>query len=832
MHCACVAKLHLPHKRNISAMTIATHIFSSLTCSFTPKPIRFLKPYRFHGISRTCLLTLIAGVVFCAINLLSAQTLRGTVRDADNGDAVTGATVVLQFSRGGAAPISLATSPTGEFVFEKIRAGYYSVEISAKGFENQTIVEVFATSGKEQVLDIALRRSTAQLAEVTILATQPGRRALLPLGEIPLTRDQTMRFPAMFFDPARLAAAYPGVAQTDDGTNSLSIRGNSPAYVGWRLEGVDIVNPNHLPNAGTFSDRPAAASGGILMFSAQLLDNSSLLTGAMPAGYGDALGGIMDMNLRRGNNRQHEFTAQAGLVGLDLAAEGPLSRRSSTVDRQPSASYLVNYRYSTVGLLGQLGVSFGDEQINFQDLSFNLNFSGKRGGRWSLFGLGGLSENIFRHKTDTAEIKAYKDFFDIDFESKTGVLGVSNWFPLWENAWIKTTLAVSGQTSERVSVSPIFSQRGSFDNLDESKYSAAITFSQRLGRQFKLLAGVNGTQQKFRGESIVESLAQEIPSHNYFLAQPWSQITWNSENAKTTINLGLHSLFFPYADYKTRSSYEPRMSITQILAKNHRISLSAGKYSQVAPLWLLDDDIDLLRSWGAGLSYFGNFTNNWSFKTEFFWERQTNAGVDREQASSFSILNEMEYRIYLLKYLEYKGLGENKGIELSTERRLTNGWFLLANLTLLDSRYQGSDGVWRDTRWNVKQLTNLTLGKEWQREKRPGKERIIGLNLRGVWTGGIREAEIDLAASRNQRTTVYNGEDGFSNQYPDYFRIDLRVYWRKNLGNRRNSTFALDIQNVTGQQNLAYHYYDPYTDKIENKFQLGTIPNFSWRVEF
>ncbi len=813
--------LFLPKNNSRITMNITTQNVAALSS------LRFFRAYNF--LIKGLLITL--AIPFLSV-FTQAQNLRGTVQDADNGNPITGATVAIRFSRGETAPILLATSPTGEFMFEKIRPGYYSVEITAIGYETQTITEVNVTAGKEQVLELALQHSTLQLSEVTIQGTPAGQRALLALGEIPLTRDQTLRFPAMFFDPARLAAAYPGVSQTDDGTNSLSIRGNSPSSVQWRLEGVDIVNPNHLPNAGTFSDRPAAASGGILMFSAQLLDNSSLLTGAMPAGYGDALGGIMDMNLRRGNNRQHEFTAQAGLVGLDLAAEGPLFDKPSTIKHQPTASYLVNYRYSTVGLLGQLGVSFGDEQINFQDFSFNLNLEGKRGGNWSVFGLGGLSENTFRHKTDSTQIKAYKDFFDIDFKSKTGVIGVSNWSPLWRNAWLKTSFAASEQTTERSSTTQTFVFRDSYDKIDESKISAALTFSQRLGPQFRWMAGVSGTKEQFTGRSVVFNIGQEIAYHDYLLTQPWTQIAWNSRRENTAVSLGLHSLFFPYAANKNRSSFEPRLSITQTLAKGHHLSISAGQYSQVAPLWLLSEDIDLLHASSIGMGYSWNVTNKWEIRTELFWQHQTDIGVDEDRSTPFSLLNEAEYRIYILKYLKYKGLGENKGIELSAERRFSDGWFLLANATLFDSRAQGSDGIWRDTRWNFKHLLNCTFGKEWQREKSPEKERTIGLNARAVWTGGLREMPIDRTASVAEQTTVFDSSNGFTEQSPDYFRLDLRVYWRKNLGNRRNSTFALDLQNLTNQLNRAYHYYDPYTNKIEQKYQLGTIPNFSWKLEF
>jgi len=786
--------------------------------------------------TRTLLIPVFTFLLFCGYG--KAQALRGTIRDVDNGAFITGATVVLRFNKAGTAPISLATNPRGEFLFEKVRVGYYALEVSAQGYENQIIQEINIVSGKEQILEVMLRRSAAQLSEVTISATQPGRRPLLPLGEIPLTRDQTARFPAMFFDPARLATAYPGVAQMDDGTNILSIRGNSPSAVRWRLEGVDIVNPNHLPNAGTFSDRPAAASGGILMFSAQLLDNSSLLTGPMPAGYGDALGGVMDMNLRRGNNRRHEFTAQAGLVGMDLAAEGPLGSQKSNTDDQSAASYLVNYRYSTVGLLGQLGVSFGDEQINFQDISFNLNYQGKRGGRWSVFGLGGKSENIFKHKTDTAEIKYYKDFFDIDFESKTGVLGVSNWFPLGKKAWIKTSVAFSEQSSERNARTSSFAFRDSYDQVKESKKSGSITYSQRLSRKYRLTGGVFGTFQKFQADAVVNNFGQDPASHDYLLAQPWTQLSWNSRNQKNTSSLGVHTVFFkvgsdPYG--KGSFSVEPRFIFSRKLAEKHRLSFAAGMYSQVPSAWLLSRyQYELLRSQKVELAYAFEFAPFWQLKTAIYRQWINNSPYFLNE--NLGLLNDSEFRLGN-NFASYNtALGANQGVEATVERVLSNGWFLLGTASLYDSKFTKTSSPsktdWLPTRWDLGHLVNLTFGKEWQREKRPGKERTIGLNARGVWTGGVREAEIDKMVSEQEGATVINKRIGYSKQYPDYFRIDLRVYWRKNLGNRRNSTFALDLQNLTNKQNLAYHFYDPYTRKIENKYQLGTIPNFSWRLEF
>lgn len=758
--------------------------------------------------------------VFFAFSLFAqAQTLRGTLRDADNGRPVSGALLNLQ---GAATPLNAVSGDDGTFIFENLRPGYYRCEVQAEGFENQLVAEINVVAGKERVVEIILHRSSTALPELTIISTSTRLRPAPPLSEIPLTREQTLRFPATFFDPARLALAYPGVMNNDDQANGLSIRGNSPAFVRWRLEGVDVVNPNHLTNAGTFSDRSTAAAGGVLMFSAQLLDNSSLLTGSFPAGYGDALGGIMDMNLRRGNSRQHEFTAQAGLIGLDFAAEGPVFQKGKN-------SYLVNYRYSTVGLLGRMGISFGDEQIDFQDLSFKLNFQGKNGGEWSLFGLGGLSNNVFEHKTDSASIEQFKDFFDIDYQSKTGIIGLSNRTPLGKNGWISLTLVASAQTNERTSTSETFEQYASSDDLQESKISSSLTLSQRLYPQIRLLVGAMLTRQYFRGESQEGAQQPGIVEHDFLAAQPWANFVWNSRNEKTVVQAGLHSMALSNKD---RVTAEPRLTVTQQIAPTQRLSLSGGLYSQIAPLWLTDENLDLLRAWHAGLRHTWAFRPEWAFRTEVFWQRQTDVGVDAGMANPFSLLNENDYRIFSQKTFIYNGLGENRGIELTAERYLTDGWFALVNTSFFKSQYRGSDGAWRPSRWDARHIANLTAGKEWQRDKRPGHVRAFGLNGRLGWSGGLRAMPVDAAASAAAGTTVFDERAGFSIQQKDYFRLDLRVYWKRSLSNRRNSTFAMDFQNATMQENIAYQYWDPFTQKVETKYQLGLIPNISWRLEF
>ncbi|MDZ7646940.1 MAG: Plug domain-containing protein, partial [Cytophagales bacterium] len=219
--------------------------------------------------------------------------------------------------------------------------------------------------------------------------------------------EETRKFAAAVNDPARAAVSFAGVVSTDDGNNSISIRGNSPTGLLWRMEGVDIPNPNHFADV-------ASSGGGISILSTQLLSNSDFSTGAFAAEYGNALAGVFDLNLRKGNNEKREYTVQAGFLGLDVAAEGPFSKNYR-------GSYLINYRYSTLSVLSNLGLNVGDAVTNFQDLSYNIYLPTKKLGNFSLFGFGGLSDQNQNAKKDSTLWEEEYQRYDYTYFSNTGV---------------------------------------------------------------------------------------------------------------------------------------------------------------------------------------------------------------------------------------------------------------------------------------------------------------------------------------------------------------------------------------------------------------------------
>ena len=69
---------------------------------------------------------------------------------------------------------------------------------------------------------------------------------------------------ATFDDPSRVMYRQAGISLDNDQNNSIVYRGLPSEYVRWSVDGAEIVNPNHLSNAGRLSDQSSPAAGGVL----------------------------------------------------------------------------------------------------------------------------------------------------------------------------------------------------------------------------------------------------------------------------------------------------------------------------------------------------------------------------------------------------------------------------------------------------------------------------------------------------------------------------------------------------------------------------------------
>ncbi|TDE18135.1 TonB-dependent receptor [Dyadobacter psychrotolerans] len=747
------------------------------------------------------------------------STIRGTVKDADTGIPLVNASIQLS-----PAGLGIGSNAEGIFRFDRIPVGRYVLTVSYLGYETITIPEILLESGKESIQEIRLNPAGRQLDEATVVSSA-GHVAFNSIQAI--TIEQTLRYAATYLDPARVATSFAGVATTNDQANGLVIRGNSPNSMQWRLEGVEIVNPNHLSNAGTFSDRATQTGGGVNILSTQLLGTTYFLTGAFPAQYGNALSGVLDMNLRKGNDEKTEFVAQVGLIGLDIAAEGPFSKKSK-------ASYLANYRYSFTGLLGAIGVDFGGESINFQDFSFNINLPTAKAGTFTFFGLGGNSSNTFSPDKDTTAWEFQKDGYNIIYKNKMGAAGATHAISLGKRSALNSTVVASGLSTSRYAYTvnkENFEDRKLFesDKMAKSKISASSIITHKYSSEFRLKGGVYGTWQ-FDEITRPGDLGLISNSIKGFIFQPFASLTYYISPVLTA-EVGVHYLHYT----TTRSnSYEPRGALRWQVSKSGQFSFSYGRHSQLQlpQVYLSGSDafafnrkIHPTKSTQFVVGYQKKFRKSSSLKVEVYSQELYQVPVSASSQSSFSAINLVE--TYIDQNLVNNGTGNNYGVEGTYQKLLTDQFYILLSGSLYSSKYVGSDGIRRDSRFNGGHTFSFTGGKEFKNRK----ESTWGINTKILWIGGFRDTPIDFEASSQSNSTVYLNDQAFTLKMRDYFRPDLRIYWKKSKA-KFSRTLALDIQNISGTKNDAYSYYDTYQKKVVRQNQLGMIPVVSYRWEF
>jgi len=768
---------------------------------------------------RTLLLLALTGSLSFAQTYTS--TIRGTVKDTDTGVPLSNASVQLSPAGQG-----IGTNAEGTFRFDQIPVGRYILTVSYLGYETVTIPEILLESGKESIQEIRLSPAGRQLEEATVLSLS---RPVAFNSVQAITIEQTLRYAATYLDPARVATSFAGVATTNDQANGLVIRGNSPNSMQWRLEGVEIVNPNHLSNAGTFSDRATQTGGGVNILSTQLLGTSYFLTGAFPAQYGNALSGVLDMNLRKGNDEKTEFVAQVGLIGLDVAAEGPFSKKSK-------ASYLANYRYSFTGLLGAIGIDFGGETIKFQDFSFNINLPTAKAGTFTFFGLGGNSSNTFSPDKDTTAWEFQKDGYNIIYENKMGAAGATHAVSLGRNSALNSTFVASGLNTSRYAYivnKENFEDRQLFesDKMTKSRVSLSSIFTHRFSTKLRLKTGLYATWQ-FDEITRPDDFDKSTKSLKGFILQPFASMTYHI-SPELTAEAGLH-----YLHYSTTgsNSAEPRAALRWQVSSSGQLSFSYGLHSQLQlpqvylsgvglNAFRLNRDLDPSKSHHFVIGYQKNFRKNNSLKVELYLQELYHIPISALPGSSFSAINLVEN--YVNQELINNGTGRNYGIEATYQKLLTDQFYVLLSGSVYDATYIGSDGIRRDSRFNGRHTFSITGGKEFKTKK----ESTWGINTKILWVGGFRDTPVDLQASEQNSATVYLNDQAFSLKMKDYFRPDLRIYWKKSKA-KYSRTLALDIQNISGTKNDAYSYYDTYQKKIVRQNQLGMIPVVSYRWEF
>lgn len=786
-------------------------------------------------------------LAFCSVACVAqtTQVIRGRVVDKDSKAPLFGVVVAVKDS----IRLSATTDTNGRYVIKGVPLGKHTIITTYIGYLDATIPEVLVTSGREVVLPIELEESANELKTVSITAKREHINEMALVSAKTFDVQEVERFPGSRADIGRMVSNFAGVQGGDDSRNDIIVRGNSPQGVLWRLEGIDIPNPNHFNVPGT-------TGGPVTILNENTLANTDFFTGAFPAEYGDAVGGVFDVRLRNGNSDKCEFTGQLGLLGTEIVGEGPISKKAGS-------SFLFTYRYSTLQIFQGLHINVGTTSIpKYQDATFKLHFPVGKKADISIFGVGGLSSiDLVVSNLTTYQPQIYgQSDRDQYFTSNMGVAGASFNYTFNRSTYMRF---VVGETGSLVKVHHNYVFRDITFNVDSLKpilgynYKIASTvahwfinkkFSPRHLLQIGLINNLYYV-------NLIDS-TREYPvtrqdwqyQTNYIgytdLIQAYAQYKYRPSD-NVVITAGIHG---QYLTHNSSKAIEPRASVKWILDNRNSVSLGYGLHSEMLPLYeyfsfapndnnpnaMPNYNIGFIRSHHIVAGFYHNFSNTLTLSTEAYYQYLFDVPIETTPGSSFTVLDEgSTYERTFPDSLKNTGTGYNYGLELTLQKTFSHGYYFMFTGSLFNSMAKGNDGVYRSTDYNSHFDVNFLFGYE----HKVWKKSTFFSGLKVTWQGGKLYSPPDIAATN--ATGYYTIYDSLRNtlQFKPYFRLDLKLGIRIN-GKKLTHEIAVDLINVLGTKNILSMDYSSFLAEqgssypFYTEYQLGFLPIFYYKVDF
>jgi hypothetical protein len=779
---------------------------------------------------------------------LFAQNVRGVVKEMHSEIKLGFATIGLYKDT---SLIQITqTDESGHYEFTKVQPGRYIIKTILTGYEVDIAKDVIVDNGKQTITDIFLREKINSLAELSVTSKSLHQvsNEMILTGANVFAVEEINRYAGSRGDIARMASCFAGIQNTDDSRNDLVIRGSSPVGLLWRIQDVDISNPNHFAIPGT-------TGGGISILNNKMFGNSDFLIGAFPAEYGNCNSGVFDIHFRNGNNRVYEATIQFGFLGTEFSMEGPISKKTSS-------TYLFAYRYSTLKLFESLNIKIGTDAVpNYQDLSFKINLPLKNGDALSFFGIGGLSKidivlSTFEEPTEEIYGENNKDQY---FKSSMGVTGVNYLKNIKPGLFLKATLSHFISHASELDFDIYRNQNYKVDSLVHKlgyqfvnqKTSLSVQLHHKLSpRTF----WKSGLRTDFLRNDLIDSIYREKhyrfenridTKNNTQLHQAFTQLKYKWSE-KLESNVGIH---FQYYSINEEITIEPRFSMLWNISPNHSISGGVGLQSQIQSNYIYfqktknsngdavleNNRLGFTKSFQSSIRYDYRIHENLNVKLETYYVQLYAIPIHANQHTSYSIINEgAEFGRFFPAKLSNEGTAYNTGFECTVFKSFSKGYYLLFAATLFESKYKGSDGILRNTVFNTKYGMNFLGGKEIAISKK--KNRVLSMGLKCSYGGGHRYSPAEVQLSKEKGELIITDSLRNSLQFKNYFRLDLKIGYKMNFY-KHTHELGFDLVNILNTRNILALVYapdprNPDDNPLKEQNQLGFLPLFYYKIDF
>jgi outer membrane cobalamin receptor len=312
------------------------------------------------------LLVLALFVLGNAVHSQSKVTLNGYIKDQSNGEELIGVTVYI--------PELKAGTTTNSYGFYSITVppGQYEVMISYIGFKTQLMT---LDLSKDVVTNINLETEATVMQEVVVSDKALDEHVVeIQMSRNTLNLDQIRKLPALFgeVDIIKNVQMLPGVIVAGEGTSSFYVRGGGADQNLILIDEAPIYDPSHL-------------GGMVSVFNADVVKESELYKGGIPARFGGRLSSILEVRTKDGNNKNFMASGGIGTLASRLAIEGPI--------RKDKSSFILSGRTSNLGVY--LKAADTDNGVNFHDLNLKVNWRSSNKNRFFISAYSGRDKLSF-----------------------------------------------------------------------------------------------------------------------------------------------------------------------------------------------------------------------------------------------------------------------------------------------------------------------------------------------------------------------------------------------------------------------------------------------------
>ncbi len=590
----------------------------------------------------------ISALWLVAAGAARAGTLSGFVTDADNGEALPLAAVVLEGIRMGAT-----SNSSGYYAVKQVPDGEYVVTASYIGYETLRDTLRFE-AGVDIRRDWSLTwQPILEEAVVVEAESEEEQEQATQSSFIALQVEPLQQMPAMGeADLLRSLQLLPGIQSASDLTSGLYIRGGGPDQTAILLDHIPLYNPSHL--FGFFST-----------FNPDAIKDVQLYKGAYPAKYGRTLGAVLDVANREGNRQRFSGRGGISLISSRLLAEGPID----------GGSWMAAGRRTYLEpVLGAVRAFDVDIPLSYYFYDFNGKINQRRGDDTftlsTYLGQDDLRAEFFR-EDDQEDVE--DSFADLRWGNRAVTARWTRVFSpdlfghfMAAGSYYESVLDFSVFNTPFTVVNSIrdLSLKGDLDYFAHRDHTLTLGFLATLYR-FHFAQSFNGEEQDDLRQGSV-------------LLSAYVQDEWEPDPV-TRLRLGGRGAWFSEG---RRLHFTPRLSLSRALNEKVRVKAAGGMYRQYLQLittegftggdgWVpLDDSVEPGRSWQGVMGAEWNPSRTWQFTVEGYYTDLANLVVlDTAVAADSEAGNSEEIFVS-------GGTGWARGVELFLQRRSgpLTGW--------------------------------------------------------------------------------------------------------------------------------------------------------------